>query len=95
MALRKKSDSGSKRVLKEKVVQIYERFFQVRIYKYVLRCRLIYIYIHVSLFQGEDVLKDNPNFWEELFLLKPNVSEYFEKYVNFLYAISFMLTKYV
>ncbi|XP_065220858.1 armadillo-like helical domain-containing protein 3 [Planococcus citri] len=51
MALRKKSDSGSKRILKEKVVQIYERFFQ-----------------------GEDVLQDNPNFWDELFLLKPNIA---------------------
>lgn len=48
MASRKRSSSGSKRQLKEKVVQIYE-----------------------SLFKGEDLSRVNPNFWDELFLLKP------------------------
>ncbi|RZF43949.1 hypothetical protein LSTR_LSTR006757 [Laodelphax striatellus] len=48
MISRKRSDSGSKRPLKEKVVQIYESFFK-----------------------GEDLAARNPNFWDELFLLKP------------------------
>lgn len=43
MALRKKSDGSSKRVLKEKVVQIYERFFHVsRREKFSLRYALIF-----------------------------------------------------
>ncbi|XP_026680153.1 armadillo-like helical domain-containing protein 3 [Diaphorina citri] len=50
MATRKRSDSGSRRQLKEKVVQIYESFFQ-----------------------GEDLSINNPNFWDEFFLLKPKV----------------------
>ncbi|XP_066992006.1 armadillo-like helical domain-containing protein 3 isoform X1 [Anabrus simplex] len=50
MTSRKRSGSGSKRQLKEKVVQIYESFFK-----------------------GEDPSLGNPNFWEELFLLKPKV----------------------
>lgn len=50
MATRKRSDSGSQRQLKEKVVQIYESFFQ-----------------------GEDLSINNPNFWDEFFLLKPKV----------------------
>lgn len=51
MTSRKRSGSGSKRQLKEKVVQIYELFFK-----------------------GEDPSLGNPNFWDELFLLKPKVS---------------------
>lgn len=51
MSTRKRSGSGSKRQLKEKVVQIYESFFK-----------------------GEDLVKNNPTFWDEFFLLKPNVS---------------------
>ncbi|KAK9721216.1 Armadillo-like helical domain-containing protein 3, C-terminal [Popillia japonica] len=51
MSTRKRSGSGSKRQLKEKVVQIYESFFR-----------------------GDDLSKNNPTFWEELFLLKPKVS---------------------
>lgn len=51
MASRKRSGSGSKRQLKEKIVQIYESFFK-----------------------GEDLSRLNPNFWDELFLLKPKVS---------------------
>ncbi|KAK9508977.1 hypothetical protein O3M35_006403 [Rhynocoris fuscipes] len=50
MASRKRSGSGSKRQLKEKIVQIYESFFK-----------------------GEDLARLNPNFWDELFLLKPKV----------------------
>jgi hypothetical protein len=50
MTSRKRSGSGSKRQLKEKVVQIYESFFK-----------------------GEDPSLGNPNFWDELFLLKPKV----------------------
>uniref|UniRef100_A0A8D9BS28 UPF0668 protein C10orf76 homolog n=1 Tax=Cacopsylla melanoneura TaxID=428564 RepID=A0A8D9BS28_9HEMI len=53
MASRKRSDSGSRRPLKEKVVQIYESFFQ-----------------------GEDLSINNPNFWDEFFLLKPKVSNF-------------------
>ncbi|XP_014256484.1 UPF0668 protein C10orf76 homolog [Cimex lectularius] len=52
MASRKRSGSGSKRQLKEKIVQIYESFFK-----------------------GEDLARMNPNFWEELFLLKPKVTQ--------------------
>uniref|UniRef100_A0A023F2T1 Armadillo-like helical domain-containing protein n=1 Tax=Triatoma infestans TaxID=30076 RepID=A0A023F2T1_TRIIF len=51
MASRKRSGSGSKRQLKEKIVQIYESFFK-----------------------GEDLARLNPNFWDELFLLKPKVA---------------------
>nr|CAD7393324.1 unnamed protein product [Timema cristinae] len=51
MTSRKRSGSGSKRQLKEKVVQIYESFFK-----------------------GEDPALGNPNFWDEVFLLKPKVS---------------------
>lgn len=51
MALRRRSTSGSKPQLKEKVVQIYESFFK-----------------------GEDISKDNDNFWDEFFLLKPKIS---------------------
>lgn len=51
MTSRKRSGSGSKRQLKEKVVQIYESFFK-----------------------GEDLTNGNPNFWDELFLLKPKIS---------------------
>lgn len=46
----KKAQSNSKKIMKEKVVQIYERFFQ-----------------------GEDLTRENTHFWDELFLLKPNV----------------------
>lgn len=48
--LLRKSSSG-KMVLKEKVVQIYEVFFQ-----------------------GDDPSTDKPNFWDEFFLLKVNIS---------------------
>lgn len=51
MTTRKRSGSGSKRQLKEKVVQIYESFFR-----------------------GEDLSKNNPSFWDEFFLLKPNIT---------------------
>lgn len=51
MTTRKRSGSGSKRQLKEKVVQIYESFFR-----------------------GDDLSKNNPTFWDELFLLKPKIS---------------------
>lgn len=51
MTTRKRSGSGSKRQLKEKVVQIYESFFK-----------------------GEELWKNNPTFWDEFFLLKPNVT---------------------
>nr|CAG4649140.1 EOG090X027A [Scapholeberis mucronata]SVE93484.1 EOG090X027A [Scapholeberis mucronata] len=50
MSTRKRSTSGSKKQLKEKIVQIYEAFFR-----------------------GEDQCAGNPNFWDELFLLKPKV----------------------
>lgn len=52
MAMRKRSGSGSKRDLKEKVVQIYESFFK-----------------------GEELACDNPSFWDEFFLLKPNMPQ--------------------
>ncbi|KAL1122959.1 hypothetical protein AAG570_003284 [Ranatra chinensis] len=52
MTSRKRSGSGSKRQLKEKIVQIYESFFK-----------------------GEDLTRLNPNFWDELFLLKPKVNQ--------------------
>lgn len=42
--------SSNKMALKEKIVQIYEAFFQ-----------------------GEDPSSGNPNFWDEFFLLKPNI----------------------
>lgn len=45
----KRSGSGSKRQLKEKIVQIYEE----------------------QIFGGEELVADDPNFWDEFFLLKP------------------------
>ncbi|XP_050528381.1 armadillo-like helical domain-containing protein 3 isoform X2 [Daktulosphaira vitifoliae] len=51
MAFNKKTITGSRPQLKEKVVQIYELFFM-----------------------GEDISKDNDNFWDEFFLLKPKTS---------------------
>jgi len=79
MSLRKSSGhSLGKKQLKEKVVQIYEQIFQVKIslsftflnpdwsWKY-LSIILVFYYI----FQGDDPSLTNSNFWEEFFLLKP------------------------
>lgn len=49
MSSKARSGSISKKQLKEKVVQIYEAYFQ-----------------------GEDLALSNPNFWDEIFLLKAN-----------------------
>uniref|UniRef100_A0A146L9F2 UPF0668 protein C10orf76 n=4 Tax=Lygus hesperus TaxID=30085 RepID=A0A146L9F2_LYGHE len=67
---RKRSGSGSKRVLKEKIVQIYESFFR-----------------------GEDLASQNPNFWDELFLLKPKVS-HLESEIIRLNGEQLMMAKY-
>lgn len=53
MTTRKRSGSGSKRPLKEKIVRLYESFFK-----------------------GEDAWKNNPTYWDEFFLIKPNVTNF-------------------